>query len=171
MKGSKEEFNVEKALKYACNLEFGPLSGSFLCQSIGCIDPNDAVCLNVNTTLEIVIEKLKENKIGCIQIVNDDDELAGIFSERDWILKVANKGQSLDESVEKFMTKDPITVDMLSPIAYAINLMSSGGFRHLPIVDADKYPVGMLSVKNILDYLAESALSALLKAELDLNNF
>lgn len=162
MENTKKEYEIEKALKFACNSDFGPLAGSFMCQSIGCIDPNDAVSLNKSSTLAEVVDTLKIHKTGCIQLVNDKDELKGIFSERDWILKIANKGLSLNDGIEKYMTKDPVTITMEASIAYAINLMSSGGFRHLPIVDGDNSPVGMLSVKNILDHMANSALTELM---------
>lgn len=163
MNKEKNEFEIEKALKFACSANFGSLSQNFMCQSVSAIEPNEAICLVCNDTLSIVIDTLKTNKTGCVQIVDKDDKLVGIFSERDWIIKVAPEQVSLDEKVELFMTANPMTIKMDATLAFAINLMSKGGFRHLPIIDNENVPVGMLSVKNIIDYLANEALEALLE--------
>jgi CBS domain-containing protein len=40
-------------------------------------------------------------------------------------------------------------------VAWALNKMHLGGFRHVPIVDAGGKPVGVVSVKNIVDFIVE----------------
>ena len=41
------------------------------------------------------------------------------------------------------------------PIVYALNKMSVGGFRHVPLVDEERRPVGIISVKDIVDYIVD----------------
>jgi CBS domain-containing protein len=53
------------------------------------------------------------------------------------------------------MTRNPESLTPDDPIAFAMQLMSVGGFRHVPLVDSDGRPVGILSVKDIVDYLVE----------------
>jgi len=53
------------------------------------------------------------------------------------------------------MTPDPEVLTPDDPIVYALNKMSVGGFRHVPLVDAARRPVGVVSVKDIVDYLAD----------------
>lgn len=161
---NKKKFEIEDALKNACSRdEFGSLSQSFMCQSVGQIDPNPPICVNSNENLKNVLKTLKTNKTGCVQITDSSDVLIGIFSERDWILKISDEKEDLNSKISDFMTKNPQAVKMDTPVAYAINLMSKGGFRHIPVVDDENSPVGMLSVKNIIDFLANEALDALLE--------
>jgi CBS domain-containing protein len=54
------------------------------------------------------------------------------------------------------MTRQVETLTPDDPIAFALQRMSVGGFRHVPLVDAAGRPVGILSVKDIVDYFAEN---------------
>jgi CBS domain-containing protein len=51
------------------------------------------------------------------------------------------------------MTRDPETLGPDHSIAVATNRMHLGGYRHIPIVDPKGAPVGIVSVRDIVDYL------------------
>ena len=51
--------------------------------------------------------------------------------------------------------RDPETLSPDSPMAYALNVMSLGGFRHIPLVDAKGRPVGVVSVRDIVNHLVD----------------
>ena len=53
------------------------------------------------------------------------------------------------------MTKEPKTAEMTSTMAFVLNMMSEGGYRHMPIVDEENRPVGMVSVKDLVDFIAK----------------
>jgi CBS domain-containing protein len=53
------------------------------------------------------------------------------------------------------MTANPVVVHPKESIATAVRRMEEGGYRHLPVVDPAGQPVGVLSVKRIVNYLAE----------------
>ncbi|MER3520780.1 MAG: CBS domain-containing protein, partial [Acidimicrobiia bacterium] len=53
------------------------------------------------------------------------------------------------------MTPDPVTVSLASSIKDAIEKLREGGFRHLPVVDEDGKPSGLLSIRDILAEIAE----------------
>ena len=53
------------------------------------------------------------------------------------------------------MTPDPEVLTPDAPIVYALNKMSVGGFRHVPLVDELQRPVGIVSVKDIIDYIVD----------------
>jgi CBS domain-containing protein len=95
---------------------------------------------------------MRENRVGCVLVV-DGASLVGIVTERDLLMKL--QGADLDRSVDELMTRDPETLHPDDPIAYALNLMSDGGFRHVPLVDAQHRPVGVVSVKDVVNYLAD----------------
>jgi CBS domain-containing protein len=57
--------------------------------------------------------------------------------------------------VRKLMTGNPETLRPSDSIAYALNKMSLGGYRHIPLVDNSDAPVGVISVKDIVNYLVK----------------
>ena len=58
------------------------------------------------------------------------------------------------EIVKTFMTKNPFRLRMNDPLAYALNLMVDGGFRHVPIVDDKDRTVGLISMQDVVNHLA-----------------
>ena len=54
------------------------------------------------------------------------------------------------------MTPDPEVLSVRSTVAYALNKMSIGGFRHIPVVDAEHCPAFVVSVRDIVEFLVEA---------------
>lgn len=163
MDQKKPNEDISAAIKIACKTSFGVLDSSFLCQSLGVLSLHDAVKVSENDSLHDVIDVLKNNKIGCVVVVNSAQLICGIFSERDCVLKVFGNDINLKTTkVSEYMTKDPVTATPDMTIAYALNLMSQGGFRHLPVVDDTNMPVSMISAKDVIDYIVESFTNDLL---------
>jgi CBS domain-containing protein len=107
------------------------------------------------TSVAEAIRLMQEQHVGCV-LVQEADRLVGIFTERDVLNKVAGSGQDPAQTpVATVMTAEPEALPVDAPISFALNLMSEGGFRHLPLVDEAHRPVGMLSVKHVVRYLAE----------------
>ena len=95
---------------------------------------------------------MREHHVGCVLVV-EGERLAGILTERDLLLKMEHA--DLDGPVSRLMTPDPETLSPDDPIVYALNKMSVGGFRHVPLVDGDGRPVGVVSVKDVVDYIVD----------------
>ncbi len=113
------------------------------------------VAVPPSATIGEAARVMKEHRIGCV-LVEDGGKLVGIFTERDILFKLVGTGYDPAKvTVDGAMTRNPETLTLEDPIAYAMQLMSVGGFRHIPLVDADRRPVGMLSVKDIVEYLVE----------------
>ena len=107
------------------------------------------------TSVAEAIRLMQAQHVGCV-LVQEADRLVGIFTERDVLNKVAGSGQDPSQTpVEAVMTAEPEALPVDASISFALNLMSEGGFRHLPLVDAAHRPVGVLSVKHVVRYLAE----------------
>ena len=101
------------------------------------------------------IGTMAEHRIGCL-LVTRESRLVGIFTERDVILRVLREGRDPARTlVDEVMTPDPETLPIDAEISWAVNRMSLGGYRHVPLLDGDDRPVGIVSVKDVLDYLAE----------------
>ena len=156
-----EKNNISALLKNACTDSVGLLPTGFLCQSLGVLNPPEAIAIPGATELGDAIHIMKEKKIGCLIISEPDQRLAGIFTERDVLLRAFGKDPST--FVRDCMTKNPTTASLMDPIAYALNLMSHGGFRHVPLTDHDSHEVvGIISVKDIIDYISHKMTESLL---------
>ena len=96
---------------------------------------------------------LREHRIGCV-LVTRNGKLVGLFTERDLLVRVLAAGLPLGVPLAECMTADPVTVEPKDSVRTALLRMQAGGYRHLPVV-ANGRPVGMLSAKRIVRYLAE----------------
>jgi len=92
------------------------------------------------------------HNIGSILVLNDNDKLVGIFTERD-IMHCFSKNISFkDETMEKIMTPDPITFESSTDIAVAVAVMSEKRIRHLPVTEGEKI-VGIVSYRDLVSFL------------------
>jgi CBS domain-containing protein len=168
-KGRHEESLVKdelsQVLRSVCKQQVGVLDSDFLCRSIGTLAPSEAIVVSETTTISAVIELLQQHRIGCVAVVDQSGALVGIFSERDYVLRVHGQSDCMDAAVALYMTPNPVSETMQCTIAFALNLMSHGGFRHLPIVDENNHPVAMVSVKDVVDHLVKSFTDDLLDFE------
>ncbi len=117
----------------------------------------DPVLVTKEIKIIEAINLFNEKDVGCVLVVDKDTKkLIGIFTERDVIRKIITNGCDLKfETIEKYMTKSPDSLTLEDPIAYALNRMAAGGYRHIPLVDEKNVPVGFLSVRDIVEHLAD----------------
>jgi len=116
---------------------------------------NKFVSMPESTPLIDVIDKLRNYSMGCV-LLEHDNKISGIFTERDAMKKVLGRRLDLDnEVISNFMTKEPECLQIDDPISYALNKMVSGGYRHVPLVDENKNPLGVLSMQNIINHLGD----------------
>ena len=112
------------------------------------------VVVDEGCLLHEVIERLRDANSGCA-LVTRDGRLAGIFTERDLVVRVLGAATALDQPVAQWMTSNPDWVFPTDPIRKAVRLMRRGGFRSIPVVDKEGLVVGVVRHKDILEYLAE----------------
>jgi len=82
--------------------------------------------------------------------------LTGVLTERDIFGRIVAGHVDLDQPVETLMTTDPRTLDLDQTIRDAIELMQTGRYRNVPMVDEDGHLVGVVRQQDIISYLAES---------------
>ena len=100
------------------------------------------------------IKLLQNKKSGCLVVVNTEGKISGIMTERDLLFKVAGTSVDLDHSpVAAIMTPHPECLSVNDTLAYALYKMGHGGYRHIPLVDLEKRPSGILSVRDIMQYI------------------
>lgn len=120
------------------------------------LNPSKPIWVNYGTRVNEVIKIMRQNRIGCVCVV-DKKELVGVFTERDILIKViARKIDINNAGVEEVMTPNPEYLCHDDEIAFALNRMHVGGFRHIPLIDLDGRPVGVVSVKDIVAHLMKS---------------
>ena len=113
------------------------------------------VCVTPDATVRDAIEAMNEHRTGCVLVV-EDARLVGVFTERDVLTKIANQGTDIDATaVAVVMTPDPEYLTLDDGIAYALNMMSVGGFRHIPLVDAEGCPTGVVAMRDIVDFIVD----------------
>ena len=111
--------------------------------------------VEIGTNMKNALNSLQQEKQNCL-LITDNNKLKGILTERDILLKVTGKGFDLDlVTVDEFMTEDPEYLSPEDPLAYALNKMHIGGFRHVPIVNDLLKPVGLISISNIISTIAD----------------
>ena len=111
------------------------------------------VVLDEGCPLREVIQRLRDANSGCA-LVTRDDRLAGIFTERDLVVRVLGAEYALDQPVAEWMTSNPDYVSPTDTIRKAVRLMQRGGFRSVPVVDKQDRVVGCVRHKDIVKYLA-----------------
>lgn len=101
---------------------------------------------------ETVLDALKlmaEKNIGAVLVV-DNDELTGIFSERDYARKIVLKGRHSDDTlVRDVMTPNVITIEPEQRLEDCMQIMSDKHIRHLPVVEAGKL-IGIISINDVV---------------------
>jgi CBS domain-containing protein len=93
---------------------------------------------------------MAENYIGALVVV-ENGSIVGIFTERDVLNKVMAGNLDPDTTtLQAVMVANPQTIRADRPLAHALHMMADGGFRHVPVVDADGAPLGMVSARDAL---------------------
>ncbi len=114
----------------------------------------DPITVDADATVADAVEAMNDHHIGCV-LVTRNNRLVGIFTERDVLTKVVFKHDAALTPIEAVMTPDPEVLELDGTIAYALNMMSVGGYRHLPVVNRSGEPVAVLSVRDIVDFLVQ----------------
>lgn len=101
---------------------------------------------------ETVLDALKlmaDKNIGAVLVV-DNDELTGIFSERDYARKIVLKGRHSDDTlVRDVMTPNVITIEPEQRLEDCMQIMSDKHIRHLPVMEAGKL-IGIISINDVV---------------------
>jgi CBS domain-containing protein len=94
-------------------------------------------------------------RIGALVVLDADERLVGILSERDIVRTMADVGgASLLLPVAEVMTRNVSTCDMNDSISSVMDRMTKGKFRHMPVLDKDRL-AGMISIGDALKWQIE----------------
>ena len=114
-----------------------------------------AVCISPELSIFEAAKQMNAQKVGCVLVLKDR-QLVGIVSERDILYKAFRAPETKLSAVPvaTIMTPNPESLHKSDTLAYALNRMSLGGYRHIPIIE-DNDVIGLVSVTNLLKYITQ----------------
>jgi CBS domain-containing protein len=129
------------------------IRGAIFSETLGKVPRRPTLTVNVSDSIGAAIRTMNENHGGCA-LVLQGGKLAGIITERDILRKVAGTGLDLEHTpTGKIMTANPDTLPSSASIAYALQKMSVEGYRHIPLVDDQGRPEGVVAVRDIVSWM------------------
>ena len=130
------------------------LARSVMEDNLGRLDREETITVAPETPAIDVVRLMKNSKSGCA-LVLDDARLAGIFTERDVLRKMTGENaKSPQTAVQEVMSPNPEILHEGDSVAAALNKMSIGRYRHIPVRKTDgSYTVA--SIKSVLKYIAK----------------
>lgn len=115
---------------------------------------NTTFSITPGTTVYHALEIMLEKNVSAL-VVLENEELKGIFTERDYARKVILKGKaSRDTLIGEIMSADVITVSPRSSIDDCMRLMTGKFIRHLPVMEDGKL-VGIVSIGDLVKYIID----------------
>ena len=106
------------------------------------------------TTIAEAVQKLASIHVSCL-LVEEHNQLVGVFTEREVLQKVALGEVSTDRPLREVMTTDPVFVRVDDPIASTLCVMAVHGYRHVPILGNNNEVVGIISPQRVTKFLSE----------------
>ena len=114
--------------------------------------PLEIYSVSANTSVLEALKLMTEKNISAVLIV-EDEQLLGIFTERDYARKIVLQGKaSKDTPISEAMTANPITVTVTDSIDLCMQIMTDKHIRHLPVV-AESKAVGMISIGDVVKFI------------------
>jgi CBS domain-containing protein len=120
----------------------------------------EPLVLSTTSTVTEAMRAMQRGHCGCVVVTDDGtgkSKVTGIFTERDVLFRVVDRGRNPAQlPLAEVMTPNPETLSVRSAVAYALNKMSVGGFRHIPVVDDEYRPAFVVSVRDVVEFLVEA---------------
>lgn len=99
--------------------------------------------------------KVMRGQGAAFALVFGGEDLVGIFTERDLLMRVIGPEGLPEGPIAEFMTPNPTCLDAARPVSQALKPMVEGSYRHLPARAADGSYLGVLSIHSLFAFLAE----------------
>ena len=108
------------------------------------------ISIGPNESITTATQLLSTHKVGALMVLNSQQELIGIISERDIVRNIGQSGTNiLTLEVSKLMSKNIVTCVENETAEELMDKMTKGRFRHLPVTKENK-PIAMISIGDII---------------------
>lgn len=124
--------------------------------TLAALNPKAPITIDASASLAKAIHQMNAHRIGCLVVTDAKDKLVGIFTEKDVLNRVVGVVEDMETAViANYMTPDPIALTTDLPIAQALHEMHIHGFRHIPLIDSERRPEGIISFRDVVHHLKE----------------
>src|SRR5260221_9816268 len=107
---------------------------------------NQVTTIEPHATLEAAVALLAKHRIGALVVLGADERVIGILSERDIVRAFAEVGAgALTTPLAQVMTRKVVTCDEAETVGGVMERMTTGKFRHVPVLDQDRL-VGIVAI-------------------------
>jgi CBS domain-containing protein len=120
------------------------------------LPPGELLSVEPETTIADVARDMRKEDSDCVAVMSQG-RLVGIITERDLVRAIADGLDPHEARADVVMTADPATVGADEDVAVVAVKMMRLGVRHLPVVDKAGKPVGLVSARNLVAILDQSA--------------
>jgi CBS domain-containing protein len=129
--------------------------GALLGDTIAVLTPAEPICLAETATVHEAIQSMLSRRQAGVLITDGAGRLTGIFTERDVLTRVVGKNLDARRTpLGDVMTRSPQALTASDRVAYAVHCMSVAGYRTIPLVDPDRRPIGVVTVNDVICWLA-----------------
>jgi len=118
------------------------------------LDTKQVIIISVPENISVLdaLKVMTEKNISAV-LVMEDEQLRGIFTERDYARKIILQGKSSkDTLIKEAMTANPITIKFSDSIDHCMELMTDKHIRHLPVVENGEVK-GMVSIGDVVKFI------------------
>ncbi|HEY7202881.1 MAG TPA: CBS domain-containing protein [Methylomirabilota bacterium] len=135
--------------------EFRKLEDALLSDEVRLLAPSDPIRLTAEASVADAVARMVDHRRAGVVIVDADGRLIGIFTERDLLTRVVRQGRDLERTrLSEVMTPDPEALALDDRVCFAVNRMHAAGYRTVPLVDAKHRPIGIVTVNDVVGWLA-----------------
>jgi CBS domain-containing protein len=115
-------------------------------------DP-EPVAVSLEATVAEAIRMMLRQHVGAVGVIDSEQRIAGIFTERDVLMKTSLSGKDPEQTpVREVMTTPVELASLAMGPGEAMSTMVERHYRHLPVVDEQGKLLGMLSIRNLLEW-------------------
>jgi CBS domain-containing protein len=126
-------------------------------EKLKALSGREPLTVRPGTSLAACLDLIRETGIADSVFVTDSaGRLKGVLTERDVFAKLVGPDVDLTQPVERLMVDHPFTLHLDEPIRHAVDLMQTGRYRNVPLIDDDAVLVGVVRPVDILKYIAEA---------------
>ena len=129
---------------------------TFRRQEVASLGRREPATVDPDRSLGDAIAAMQAGDTRSVLVTDADRHLVGVFTERDVVLRALGDDADLSAPIERYMTRDPISVRTDDHLGDALELMERGGYHGLPVVDAEGRVAGHLDSRDVLEYIAEA---------------